>query len=235
MATKTHKLFEHDDLVALVPGLWSVRGSLPFPLRRNMAVFRLGDGSLLLHSVLAMNEDGMTKLAALGRPSVLIVPNGMHRMDAPFYKARYPDLRVICPAAVRAKVEKVIAVDATCEEALPPLGVRVHTLPGFKTGELAYEVDVPGGKALLVADAVGSSDYAPGIIGGLMATLSGGIKGRLGVARIMKVLQVSDKKTAREGLTRLADVPGVRVLIPAHGKPILEDCAVALRQAAASL
>jgi hypothetical protein len=235
MAAKAHRIFEHGDLEALAPGLWSVRGSLPFPLKRNMTVHRLADGTLLLHSVVAMNDEGMAKLDALGRPSLLVVPHGGHRMDARFYKTRYPNVRVVCPAAARAKVEEVIPVDATCEEALPALGIRLHPMPGYKTGELTYEVDVPGGKALIMSEAVANRDHPPGFGGKLMAAVAGGIKGRLGVPRIVKVMLIKDKPAARAALSKLADVADVKVLVPVHGRPLLDGCADALREAAASL
>src|SRR5689334_21696300 len=79
MADKPHWRFPHDDIEQLAPNLWTVRGSLPFPLKRHMIVDRLGDGSLLLHSVIAMSDEGMAKLEALGRPAVVIVPHTGHR------------------------------------------------------------------------------------------------------------------------------------------------------------
>src|SRR5262249_3308422 len=111
MVTDGQKLRPHGDLEELVPGVWMVTGSLPVRLKRNMTVVRMSDGSLLLHSVVAMNEAGMAKLDALGKPSVMIVPHAGHCMDAPFYKARYPEIRVVCPAGTRAQVEKHIKVD----------------------------------------------------------------------------------------------------------------------------
>ena len=234
MAVKKPKVLPHGELEPLCPGLWSVTGSLPFPLRRNMAVYRLTDGSLLLHSVIVLSDEGMAKLEQLGRPSVLVVPNGGHRMDVGYYKARYPEAGVVCPAAARPKVQEVIPVDAIAEEALPALGIRAHTLTGYKNGEMAYEVNVPGGKALLVGDAVGNRDYAPGLLGSFFANVTGGVKGRLGVARIMKLL-IKSKAAARADLTNLAGIPGLKILVPAHGRPLLERSDEALREAAASL
>jgi hypothetical protein len=229
------KILPHGPIEELAPGLWSVTGSLPFPLKRNMAVYRLEDGTLLLHSVIAMDEAGMARLEALGKPSVLIVPNGGHRMDAPFYKQRYPAARVVAPAATRAVVEKVIKVDATCEEALPPLGVRLHTVAGYKTGELGYEVDIPGGTALILCDVVANRDHPPGIGGVLMAALAGGVKGRLGVPRIIRFMMVKDRPAGRAALDKLADIPGLRIVTVGHGRPVIDGCAAALHEAAASL
>ncbi|HEX4405070.1 MAG TPA: hypothetical protein VH560_09600 [Polyangia bacterium] len=232
-AKTAHKILPHGDLEPLATGVWQVTGALEFPLKRNMTVARLGDGTLLLHSVIAMNDAGMAALDKLGAPSILVVPNAGHRMDAPFYKARYPNLRVVCPASKRAKIEEVVAVDATSEEALPPLGVRLHALDGFKLGELAYELDTPGGKLLIVTDALGNADAPPGLGGWLTAAVAGGVKGRLGVPRFIRLAFTSDKKLARASVQKLAAIGGVAVVTVAHGKAVTDRCDEALIEAAA--
>jgi hypothetical protein len=231
-----HKILPHEDLRALMPGVWEVTGSLPFPLRRNMTVARLGDGSLLLHSVIALDEAGMAKLDALGTPSVMVVPHAGHRMDAPFYKARYPSLRVVAPAAVRAKVEEVIKVDATVEQALPALGVKLHEIGGFSHGELGYELETEGGKVLILSDALANDDNpAPGVGGWLMARLGGGIKGRLGVPRMMRMMMLKDKAAARAAFGRLAAIGDVKAVAISHGRSLTDRCDDALKDAASSI
>jgi hypothetical protein len=64
-----HKIFPHGELREVAANLWQLRGSLPFPLPRNMTVHRLPDGELLLHSVVALDDDGMKKLESLGKPA----------------------------------------------------------------------------------------------------------------------------------------------------------------------
>ena len=87
----------------------------------------------------------------------------------------------------------------------------------------------------MIGDAVANRDYAPGLMGSLMASLSGGIKGRLGVARIVRLFLVDDKVAARAALRKLAEIPRLSILIPAHGRPLREGCAEALREAAAKI
>ena len=136
----------------------------------------------------------------------------------------------------RAKVEDVIKVDATCEEALPALGVCVHPVPGFKNGELAYELDLQGGgKALVMSDAVANRDHPKGFGGWFFANVTGGIKGRLGVARIMRSMMVSDRAQARAGLEKLAEIPDVTLLSVAHGRPVRDNVRAALHEAASAL
>ena len=235
MADKPHKILSHGDIRELGPGVWEVKGALPIPLKRVMTIVRLPDGSLLLHSVVAMNEAGMAKLDALGKPSIMIVPHGGHRMDPPFYKARYPELRVVGPAAARAKIEEVIKLDATCEDALPAVGVRLHEIGGFKHGELAYELDTAGGKLLIFADVLANADPPAGLGGWFMAKVAGGVKGALGVPRIVKMTMLKDKAAARASLEKLAELTGVKMLTVAHGRSLTEGCGEALKEAAASL
>ena len=237
MADKAHKILPHDEGPReLMAGVWEVTGHLPFPLKRNMTIVRLADGTLLLHSVIAMNDAGMAKLDALGKPSIMIVPHGGHRLDAPFYKARYPEIRVVAPAAVRAKVEEVVKVDATAEEALPPLGVKLHGIAGFKHGELGYEVETAGGKLLIVSDVLANDDNAaPGLGGWLMAKLGGGIKGRLGVPRMMRIMMLKDKAAARASIDKLSQISDVRTVTVAHGRSLTAACTEALKEAAASV
>src|SRR3954452_20009560 len=117
-----HQIYPHGKPEQLAPNLWQVRGSLSIPLRRNMTVYKLADGKLLLYSVVAMNEEGMKDLEALGQPAVMVVPHKNHAMDAAFYRARYPSIKVVCPAEGKSRVEeRVQKVDGTPEEVLPPL------------------------------------------------------------------------------------------------------------------
>jgi hypothetical protein len=236
MKTATYKVFPHGDLEAPIAGVWIVTGRSSFPLYRRMTIWNLPDGSLLAHSVIAMDEARMAALDALGRVSIILVPNSGHRLDAGFYKKRYPDARVVAPAAARAKVDAVIAVDALAEDELPKHGVTVHPLPGWKRSELGYELALPGGgRALVLADVLTNANPIPGFGGWVTRNITTAVKGPLGVARIMKLAMLKDRAAAREGLARLADIPDLRLVSTAHGLPVLADCAAALRAGAASL
>jgi len=235
-ADKAHKLYARGDLESPIAGVWMVAARCPFPLYRRMAIWKLPDGSLLAHSVIAMDDAGMAQLDALGRVSIILVPHEGHRLDAGFYKRRYPDARVVAPAASRAKVERMVAVDAPAEDELPKHGIVIHALPGWRHGELAYEFGLPGGdRALVLCDVLTNRDPPPGFGGWLVTKTTSAVPGPLGVAPIMKLAMLKDRAAAKEGLARLADIPDVRIVATAHGRPVLTDCAGALRAAAASL
>jgi hypothetical protein len=234
------KVLPHGQLTELVPGrLWSVRGSLPdMPLPRNMIVWRLPDGKLLLHSVICLDEAGMTALAALGEPRVMIVPNEGHRLDATAWKARFPQIRVLCPANARAKVEEVIQADGTCEDELPAEGVKIHVPPGFKEAyELVYEVDVGDGhKALLVNDVLAHGERIPGFQGFLLGLL-GVPGGGFGRPRIVSFFFGKDRGRFKPFVESLAARDDLVALTVSHGPPVVgkDEVRASLTAAAAKL
>lgn len=230
------KVLEHGAWEQLAPNLWSIRGSLPnMALPRNLVVVRIG-GDLLLHSVICLDDARMAELEALGKPRWMIVPNEGHRLDAPAFKARYPDIQVLAPRNARKKVEEVVKVDADCEDALPPLGIRIHRPDGMKDGyELVYEVDLEGGgTALLVNDVLANPIPVPGI-GGAVLGLLGPPGKKLGQPRIVRFFFGKDRAAFRGFVERLAALDGVRVVTTSHGAPIVGDCAATLRDCASRL
>ena len=95
------EVFPHTPLQELAPDLWTVRGEFPSSqLPRNMVVYRYGGNSLLLHSVVALDEPTMRHLEALGKPSIMVIPNWDHWAHIVAFKKRYPDITVLCPEAL---------------------------------------------------------------------------------------------------------------------------------------
>jgi hypothetical protein len=224
-----HTLFPHDLPTLVAPGLWRVVGSLAFPLKRNMFVLKLPDGGLLLHSVVAMNDAGLAALEALGRPAIMVVPHPMHVMDAPFYKARYPHLRVVGRADAGARV-KGVTFDGTPEQVLPALGIGVHLAAGMKIDEIVLDVPIGDGRGLLFTDLVGQNEGATSFLLKLL-----GPPGGAGVARIVRFRQIADKGAVRDFLRSRAETPGLRLVAGCHGGVVTHDCAGWLRRAADGL
>lgn len=233
------KVLRHGDLMEVVPGsVWSVQGSNDgMPLPRAMVLVKLGDGGLLVHSPVCLDDERMAELEGIGKPRILLVPNQGHRLDIQAWKARYPEAKVVCPANARAKVEEVIRADATCEEALPAEGIVCHAPPGFKPGyELIYEVTTPSGKALLVNDVLGNLGPARGFAGmflGLLGVPGGGF----GRPRIVSFRFGTDRAAFKpfvEGLAARDDLVAITV---SHGAPVIgrEQVREKLTAAAAKL
>jgi hypothetical protein len=88
------------------------------PPVRNMTIYRVPDGSrrLVIFNGIAVNETVRVEIESLGIPTVLIVPNGFHRCCAAVWKAKYPELLVVCPAVAVDAVTKVVPVSTTTQK-----------------------------------------------------------------------------------------------------------------------
>lgn len=210
---------EHGPIVQLADNLWWVSGSLPnMTLRRTMTVARLGGGELLLYSPIAMNDDAMRELEALGPPTWLVVPNAEHRLDAPRYKQRYPSITVVAPPGARAGVEEKVPVDVlTTEVALPDDTVRFEPLHGIGDAEAAMLVRSPDGTTLVLNDVMFNMDPKSDWLGWLITSVLGSAPGPR-VSRLSKLVFIKDKAALRADLERLAGIPDLVRVIVAHEK-----------------
>lgn len=230
------KVLSHGPIVELAENLWWVEGALPgMSLKRVMVIVRLGDGRLVIHNGIALEESAMQRIEAWGQPAFLIVPNGGHRLDAPAYKKRYPALEVVGPKGSRAKIEEVIKVDKTYEEFAANDTVTFETLHGVGETEGAMLVESPDGVTVVLNDAVFNMDTKRDPLGFFFTTLLGSAPGPR-VSRLAKLLFVKDKGALRADLERFAQLPNLIRLVVAHEKVASgPSAAEALRKAATYL
>ena len=224
------EIFPYRPPQALADNLWQVQGSLPFPVPRNMTVYRLPDGRLVLYSVVAMHEEGMRALEALGTPAIMIMPHNRHQMDAPFYKERYSALRVLAPDPSSART---VAVDGDLHE-LAALGIGAYSLPGTNYHEVVLELPIAGGIALCVTELLGNV-RSPGGVFGLAMKLFGPPGGGFGVARAVRFREIVDRQKVRAWLTGLAERADLRMVLVGHGDALTANVASELRRASAQV
>lgn len=239
MATKAHdewKVLPHGPLTQLADNLWWVWGSLPgMSLKRTMTVVRLSGERLLIYNAIALDEAGMKELDELGSPAFIVVPNGAHRLDAPAFKRRYPEARILAPKGARERVEEVVPVDLLCEEFPEEGSVRFEPLQGVGDTEGAMIVESADGVTLVLNDAMVNMDKKSDWLGYLFTTLLGSAPGPR-VSRLAKLLFIKDKQALRKDFERFATLPNLQRLIVAHEKVATgPDAAAALRQAATYL
>jgi hypothetical protein len=230
------KVLEHGPLEQLADNLWWVSGALPdMTLRRTMVVVRREDGTLVVHNGIAMREETQQQLESLGTPSILIVPNGWHRLDAAAYKKRYPALRVFAPAGARKKVEEAVPVDGAYEQFPADSTVRLETLHGMKEAEGAMIVTSSDGTTVVLNDAVFNMDKKRDFWGRLYTTVLGSAPGPR-ISRLMKLIAIKDQRAFRSDLERYASLPDLVRFIVAHEKVAHgPDARAALEQAATYL
>jgi hypothetical protein len=230
----TNAIYPYRPLKALAANLWQVEGTLSNGLPRNMTVYRLPDGRLLLYSVVAMQAADLEALEKLGRPAIMVMPHDRHQMDAPFYKQRYPDLRILAPDP---RHPRQVPVDGDLGE-LEALGIKAYVLPGTTYHEAVLELPVEGGTpggtpgvALCTTELLGNISGLPGVMGVLLRLL-GPSGGGFGVARVVRWREVSDRPRVRAWLSSLAERPELRLVLVGHGSPVTDDPRAALRRAA---
>ena len=227
-------LFPHGPLTQVVPGIWQVTGSLRPAgdgLPRTMVVWKLPDGGLCIHNGVVLDDATQAELEALGTPTVLIVPNGLHRSDAAVYKARYPKLTVVAPQAAIGAVEKIVSVDQACEDALPAYGIDVLTPNGLKPSELVYRVKTPNGHGLIVTDMLFNLDHMPGVFGWIFRHITAST-GHFGLTRLGRWLMLKNGTDLAMWIHKQADEPGLQAVFVGHGAAVVDDVAQRLHDAA---
>lgn len=235
-AHSTWTVLRHGPLEQLSDNLWRVQGALPgMSLERVMTVVRRRDGSLLLHSPIALADPQRLELEALGPVRVLVVPNAGHRLDAPAYKQRYPEAVVFCPPGGRKAIEEVIDVDGTYRDYADDGVVRFEVLDGVGEAEGALTVRSADGVTVVLNDVVMNMDKKKDVLGYLFTTVLGSAPGPR-VSRLVRLVYAKDQPALRAHLERLAALPQLVRLVVSHEKVAHGDeAAAALRQAATYL
>jgi hypothetical protein len=235
-------IYPYKPLRALGDNLWQVEGSLRLPVPRNMTIWRAPDGRLVLYSVVAMYEEAMRGIESLGTPAFMVIPHRRHRMDAPFYKARYPKIRVLADSArVLDGGPAGLEIEGPLAE-LRELGVRAEPIPGTSSDDVALDLPLSGGQAggseggrgLCVCELLTNLEL-PGALGKLAGRILGPPGGGLGISRVVRFREVLDRDALRAWLTGQADREDLRLLLVAHGAPTIGGVGEALRRAATQI
>jgi hypothetical protein len=223
----------HRSLQEHAENLWSVEGELPgMALLRRMTLVRRANGGLVIHNPIALEEELMTKIEGWGKPELVVVPNGWHRLDCAVYKRRYPDAKIVCPAGSRKHVEKVVAVDVSYSDVGADDVVSFEHLDGTREAEGVMRALSSDGTTLVFNDAFFNVPHMSGMMGLVMRAI--GSTGGPKVTGTARLILVKDKKALRAHLERFA-LAEPRRIIPGHGEIIEGAAGEVLRQVAGSL
>lgn len=227
----------HDPIQELSENVWRVEGALPrFSMRRVMTVVRLTDGRLLIHSAIALDAASMQRLEAWGTPAVLLIPHVRHRMDAPRYKHRYPQLQIFAPPAVLDKARAVVPVDGTYADAPLDASVSLELLDGMAGAEGVLVARSASGSSVVLNEVVFDLEPPKNALLRSLMNLAGFGPGAV-VTPVVKLESVRDRAKLAAHLERLAAIPDLARLIVSHHR-LSEggDAArAALKKAAATL
>lgn len=234
---KEWTVLPHGALVRLEENIMTVTGMLSMPpmgqVERRMTVVRLRGERLVIYSAVALDEPQMKVLEAFGKPTFLVVPNDIHRMDARIWKERYPELEVIAPDAARDKVGKVVRVDESEADFRDP-SVHLITVPGTAAREMALLVETPGGTTLVINDLIFNLANRPGVTGWLFKKL--GMTGdEPHIPPIIKHRQIDDEPALRAQLEAWSELPELKRVVVSHGDIIADEPGETLKRIAHEL
>jgi hypothetical protein len=235
---KTHEtwtVLPHGAIEKLTENLWRVQGQLASPpIDRVMVIARLGDGRLVVHNPMALDDASMKAIDAWGKVAFLLVPNAFHRMDAKPFASRYPDAKVLCPRGAKKKVEQVVTTHGDYGALPQDARVRLEHLDGVGESEGVMIVASDDGASLVLNDIVFNMPHKTGLQGFVLKSVlqsSGGPR----VSRIGKWFLVKDKAALKMCFARLAQTPNLKRILVAHHETIERAPAETLGRIAAEL
>jgi hypothetical protein len=203
------------------------------PLTATMTVLRLRDGSVLVHSPLAMTDARRAAVAALGPVAHLYAPNLFHHLSLGDWAAAFSSARVHAPAGLATKRH-----DLRCD--------RTHrTTPEPAFADVIDELAIDGfrmqetvlfhrpSRTLVVADLVHNVGR-PRHPWAQAYTRAMGFYDRIALSRMLRWFAVSDRAAMRRSVDALLALPLERIVV-GHGTPITAHARDALAGAYAWL
>lgn len=211
-------------------GVWVASAPQKFmswELGTRMTVLRLSDGSLVVHSPIALDDSLKNSIVALGPVGHIVAPNLFHHLYTAAAIAAFPEAKLHGPAGLRKK-RPDLRLDATLGEQLEPTwrdDLEALEIQGTMLEETVLWHKPSG--TLVCADLVenfrgGAHDWWTR----LYLRVSG-IYGKVGLSRMLR-LAYRDRKKARRDIDQLLSWDFDKIVL-AHGEPIDSNGVEALR------
>lgn len=196
---------------------YELRQVLPggFHMPTRMTVLPLEDGGVALVSPIRLDEDVAAKIEASGPVRYLIAPNLLHHLYLGAASERWPDARVLAPAALRAK-RPDLRIDAELEEGLPAdlsRSVRAVKIEGAPSLDEVVFFHEPS-RTLVVTELAFNITKPEGLMAHVILFLVG-CHGRLAQSRAWRMFVKDRAAAARSARTVLG--LGFETLVVAHG------------------
>lgn len=215
----------------LAEDLWVVERPLRFlglEVGTRMTVVRLRDGSLVLHSPVALDDDLQAELARLGPPRHAIAPNRFHHLFIGDYRRAFPAVRLYAAPGLPEK-RTDLAFDAVLSDDPPPEWAGQLDQEHFKGFPVMSEVAFchRASRTLLTSDLAFNLGPEAPFVTRVAFRMVGGY-GRLGPSVVEKVL-IRDRASARASLERILAWDFDRIVL-AHGTVLESGGREALRK-----
>lgn len=190
---------------------------LGWQLGTRMTVLRLGDGSLLIHSPIALDDSLKREIDTLGPVGHIVAPNLFHHLYAGDAAKAFPEAKVHGAAGLRKK-RPDLRLDALLSEQNEPAwrdDLETLAIEGTLLDETIFWHKPSG--TLVTADLIENFETADD--GWTRFYLkAAGIHGKIGLSRMLR-LAFRDRKKARRNIDQVLSWDFDRVVL-AHGNPI---------------
>ena len=157
------------------------------------------------------------------------MPSERHRLDAPGYAQRYPNITVVAPGAGKEKIAEVVRVDTSTPDFGDPSVRFVEVV-----ADSALEVDCQDGLTIIVNDLIGDIHDEKGF-GGWLLRLMGFAGEDPHVPGPVKLTLGKRKGEVARQFRRWSEREDLRRIMVSHGDSIEVNASGVLRKLAASL
>lgn len=223
---------EGEALTPFAEGLWTRSAPVRFlgmRLSATITVFRLANGSLLLHSPVAMTSARRAAVEALGPVGHLYSPNLYHHLRIGEWAAAFPSARLHAPWGL-AKKRPDLRIDRTHGDLPEPAFAGIVDelrIDGFRLHESVL-FHRPT-RTLVVADLVHNIGR-PQHVWTKAYTRTMGFYDRVALSRMIRWTAFTDRAAARRSLDELLALPFERLVV-GHGAPLVSGGREALAAA----
>jgi len=95
-----------DQFTKHTPTLWTLSGDWEkTAFRRRMTLMKCEDGSVVVHSAMALPEGHLKELKDFGRIAAIVIPNYFHDSEAPWFSERFPEAQIYAPSSLLEKTQ----------------------------------------------------------------------------------------------------------------------------------
>lgn len=223
-------------LIPLAESLWVVDRPLPIlvgDVGARMTVIRLSDGSLLLHSPVALDTELSAALDDLGTVRWLVGPSKVHHLFLGDYVRAYPHA-TLCGVSGLAERRRDLSFDLLLDGRLPPAWRGEVEVEPFAGAPLMNEIVFfhPASRTLILTDLAFNVHDGATNKARLFHRLVGAT-GRFGPHRIVR-FGIRDRRAARGSVQRILRWDFERVVV-SHGAVLESGGRVAFAAAFAYL
>ncbi len=207
----------------ICPGIWGAEHDVRMPggviFRSRMTVVGLGDGGLLLHSPVPIDDALAARIDELGVVRWIVAPNDQHHLFAGEAAARYPQATLLGTQGARDN-EPDVEFDAALEDGAPAEWAGRLEMIGIQGTRywnefVFYE---PKSRTLICTDLVFNIHDIPNLATNLMLTLVGG-KNRVVQTRSERWFLVKDRQLYADSIATVLEWDFDR-LVMGHGRVV---------------